>query len=205
MTPRPSLDPLRRLLRQERDDAWAVRLLRRIVFGIAGAYTLFMLASTSMASFITMAVLLVLAVLMWLLRRRGQLLLGLASTVFTAAMTGYLAAAGDIARGSSGGLLSGQAVFGYWALGGMALLGAWMLKRPRGRRGVTTVLADVLLVGASGVGMLAPLYGVPLGFLGVVGVLMLRSRTFSSVNRREPRLERRGLRRMVAAADTDAR
>ncbi|MFD9378931.1 hypothetical protein ACFWBH_25930 [Streptomyces sp. NPDC059999] len=205
MTPRPSLDPLRRLLRQERDDAWAVRLLRRIVFGIAGAYTLFMLASTSMASFITMAVLLVLAVLMWLLRRRGQLLLGLASTVFTAAMTGYLAAAGDIARGSSGGLLSGQAVFGYWALGGMALLGAWMLKRPRGRRGVTTVLADVLLVGASGVGMLAPLYGVPLGFLGVVGVLMLRSRTFSCVNRREPRLERRGLRRMVAAADTDAR
>ncbi|MET9605172.1 hypothetical protein ABZZ17_08895 [Streptomyces sp. NPDC006512] len=205
MTPRPSLGPLRRLLRQERDDAWAVRLLRRIVFGIAGAYTLFVLASTSMASFITMAVVLVLAVLVWLLRRRGQLLLGLASTVVTAAVTGYLAAAGDIARGSSGGLLSGQAVFGYWALGGMALLGAWMLKQPRGRRGVTTVLADVLLVGASGVGMLAPLYGVPLGFLGVVGVLMLRSRTFSRVYRREPRLERRGLRRMAAAADTDAR
>ncbi|MFF5701868.1 hypothetical protein ACFY7H_05135 [Streptomyces sp. NPDC012794] len=205
MTPRPSLDSFRRLLRQERDDAWAVRLLRRIVFGIAGAYTLFMLASTSMASFITMAALLALAALVWLLRRRGQLLLGLASTIVTAAMTGYLAAAGDIARGSSGGLLSGQAVFGYWALGGMALLGAWMLKRPRGRRGVTVVLADVLLVGASGVGMVAPLYGVPLGFLGVVGVLMLRSGTFSGVNRREPRLERRGLRRIAAAADTDAR
>lgn len=205
MPPRPSLDSLRRLLRQERDDAWAVRLLRRIVFGVAGAYTLFILASSSMAAFLTMSVLLALGVGVWLLRRRGQLLLGLASTVVTAAMTGYLAAAGDMARGSSGGLLSGQAVFGYWALGGMALLGAWMLKRPRGRRGVTVVLADVLLLGASGVGMLAPLYGVPLGFLCVVGVLTVRSGTFPAVNRREPRVGRRGLRRIAAAADTDAR
>lgn len=205
MTPRPSLDSLRRLLRQERDDAWAVRLLRRIVFAIAGAYTLFVLASSSMASFITMSVLLALGVGVWLLRRRGQLLLALASTAVTAAMTGYLAAAGDIARGSAGGLISGQAVFGYWALGAMALLGAWMLKQPRGRRGITVVLADVLLIGASGVGMLAPLFGVPLGFLCVVGVLAVRSGTFPTVKRREQRVKRRGLRRVAAAADTDAR
>ncbi|MFJ8161631.1 hypothetical protein ACIRBY_11905 [Streptomyces sp. NPDC096136] len=205
MTPRPTLDSVRRLLRQERDDAWAVRMLPRLVLGLAAAYTLFVLASTGMASFITVCALLVLAGILWLLRRRGQLLLALGSTAVTAAMTGYLAAAGDIARGSAGGLLSGQAVFGYWALGGMALLGAWMLKRPRGRRGVTVVLADLLLIGASGVGMLAPLFGVPLGFLGVVGVLTARSKFASPVSGREQRVRRRVFRRSVAAADTEAR
>ncbi|MFF4328254.1 hypothetical protein ACFYZT_17255 [Streptomyces sp. NPDC001591] len=205
MTPRPSLDPVRRLLRQERDDAWAVRLLPRVVLGLAGVYTLFVLASSGMASFITVCVLLTLAGILWLLRRRGQLLIALGSTVVTAAMTGYLAAAGDIARGSAGGLLSGQAVFGYWALGGMALLGAWMIKRPRGRRGVTVVLADVLLIGASAVGMFAPLFGVPLGFLCTVGVLAARSRRIAGGGDGGRGGKRRGLRQVVAAADTDAR
>ncbi|MEU3469827.1 hypothetical protein ABZ716_18190 [Streptomyces sp. NPDC006687] len=205
MTPRPSLDPVRRLLRQERDDAWAVRLLPRVVLGLAGVYTLFVLASSGMASFITVCVLLTLAGILWLLRRRGQLLIALGSTVVTAAMTGYLAAAGDIARGSAGGLLSGQAVFGYWALGGMALLGAWMIKRPRGRRGVTVVLADVLLIGASAVGMFAPLFGVTLGFLCTVGVLAARSRRIAGGGEGGRGGKRRGLRQVVAAADTDAR
>lgn len=205
MTPRPTLDSVRRLLRQERDDAWAVRMLPRVVLGLAGVYTLFVLASTGMASFITVCVLIALVGILWLLRRRGQLLLALGSTAVTAAMTGYLAAAGDIARGSAGGLLSGQAVFGYWALGGMALLGAWMLKRPRGRRGVTVVLADVLLIGASGVGMLAPMFGVPLGFLCVVGVLAARSGFTAAVNGREQRVKRWGFRRSVAGSDTEAR
>ncbi|GAA0323657.1 hypothetical protein GCM10010302_73520 [Streptomyces polychromogenes] len=205
MTPRPTLDSLRRLLRQERDDAWAVRLLPRLVLGLAAAYTVFVLASAGMASFITVCVLIAFAGGVWLLRRRGQLLLALGSTVVTAAMTGYLAAAGDIARGSAGGLLSGQAVFGYWALGGMALLGAWMLKRPRGRRGVTVVLADVLLIGASGVGMLAPAWGVPLGFLCVVGVLAVRGGSFHRVSKRERGVRSRVFRRFMSAADTDAR
>ncbi|MFF4578274.1 hypothetical protein ACFY15_07740 [Streptomyces sp. NPDC001373] len=205
MTPRPTLESVRRLLRQERDDAWAVRMLPRLVLGLAAAYTLFVLASSGMAEFIAVCSVLVLAGILWLLRRRGQLLLALGSTAVTAAMTGYLAAAGDIARGSAGGLLSGQAVFGYWALGGMALLGAWMLKRPRGRRGVTVVLADLLLVGASGVGMLAPLFGVPLGFLCVVGVLTARSKFASPVSGREQRVRRRGSRRSAAVAETEAR
>ncbi|MFJ3881335.1 hypothetical protein ACIPW5_28290 [Streptomyces sp. NPDC090077] len=205
MPSRPSPGSLRRLLRQERDDAWAVRLLRRIVLGTAGAYTLFLLASSSMASFITMSMLSALAVGVWLLRRRGQLLLALASTVVTTAMTGYLAAAGDIARGSAGGLLSGQAVFGYWALGGMALLGAWMLKQPRGRRGVTVVLADVLLIGASGVGMLAPLFGVPIGFLCVVGTLVARSRRIARVSGSERNVGRRGIFRFMTATARDVR
>ncbi|WP_405448486.1 hypothetical protein [Streptomyces erythrochromogenes] len=201
MTSRPSLEPLRRLLRQERDDAWAVRLLRRIVLGIAGAYTLYTLASVGRAAFVMVCGLLVLALTVWLLRRRGQLLLALVSTVVTAAMTGYLAAVGDIARGSGGGLLSGQAVLGYWALGGMALLGAWMVKQPRGRRGVTVVLADVLLVGASGVGMMAPLLGVPLGFLCVAGVLTIRSGTFHSVKKSERSVKRPEVRTVAVAAD----
>ncbi|MDX6760504.1 MULTISPECIES: hypothetical protein [Streptomyces] len=205
MTSRPSLEALRRLLRQERDDAWAVRMFRRIVLGIAGAYTLFTLASAGKGAFAMVCGLLFLAVTVWMLRRRGQLLLGLASTVVTAAMTGYLAAVGDIARGSASGLLSGQAVLGYWALGGMALLGAWMLKQPRGRRGVTVVLADVLLICASGVGMLAPLFGVPLGFMCVAGVLTLRSGTFRSVKRCERAAKGREVRRLLAAAETDGR
>ncbi|MEV7541345.1 hypothetical protein [Streptomyces sp. NPDC089915] len=205
MIPRPTLESVRRLLRQERDDAWAVRMLPRLVLGLAGGYTLFVLASAGMAEFITVCAVLALGGVLWLLRRRGQLLLALGSTVVTAGMTGYLAAAGDIARGSAGGLLSGQAVFGYWALGGMALLGAWMLKRPRGRRGVTVVLADVLLIGASGVGMLAPAFGVPLGFLCVVGVLAVRSGTVPGVSKRERSVRSRGLRRFMSAADTDAR
>ncbi|RPF41323.1 hypothetical protein EDD96_5120 [Streptomyces sp. Ag109_G2-6] len=205
MTPRPSLDSVRRLLRQERDDAWAVRMLPRLVLGLAAAYTLFVLASTGMASFIAVCALIVLAGILWLLRRRGQLLLALGSTAVTAAMTGYLAAAGDIARGSAGGLLSGQAVFGYWALSGMALLGAWMLKRPRGRRGVTVVLADGLLIAAAGVGMFAPLFGVPLGFLCTVGTLALRSRRAGGVSGSERGTKRRNLRRVMAVADTDAR
>ncbi|WP_030845593.1 hypothetical protein [Streptomyces sp. NRRL F-4474] len=205
MTSRPSLEALRRLLRQERDDAWAVRMFRRIVLGIAGAYTLSTLASAGKGAFAVVCGLLFLAVAVWMLRRRGQLLLGLASTVVTAAITGYLAAVGDIARGSASGLLSGQAVLGYWALGGMALLGAWMLKQPRGRRGVTVVLADVLLICASGVGMLAPLFGVPVGFMCVAGVLTLRSGTFRSVKRCERAVKSQEVRRLLAAAETDGR
>ncbi|MFD8885289.1 hypothetical protein ACFV0H_22620 [Streptomyces erythrochromogenes] len=205
MTSRPSPESLRRLLRQERDDAWAVRLLRRIVLGIAGAYTLFTFASAGRAAFVTVCGLLVLAVILWMLRRRGQLLLALVSTVVTAAMTGYLAAVGDIARGTAGGLLSGQAVLGYWVLGAMALLGAWMLRQPRGRRGVTVVLADVTLIGASVVGMLAPFLGVPLGFLGVVGVLTVRSGTFHSVKKSERRVKRPEVRRVAVAADRGGR
>lgn len=170
----PAGSPVRRLLRQDKNDPWAVRLLPRIVFGLAAAYTLVALASQSGSSFVTVCVLLVLAALVRLLRRRAQLLLALASTTIATALTGYLSAAGDAARWSSGLAVSGQAVFGYWALAGMALLGAWMVKDHPGRRGVTVVLADVILVIASAVGMFVPEAGVPVGFLGVVGVLAIR-------------------------------
>ncbi|MFD3945079.1 hypothetical protein [Streptomyces sp. NPDC058579] len=190
---------LRRLVRQEKSDDWAVRLLPKIVFGIAGAYTLFILASSSMSSLITICALLVLGLLVFLLRRRGQLLMALGSTVLTAAFAGYLAAVGDIARGMSSGLLSGQAVFGYWALAGMALLGAWVVKEHPGRRGVTVVLADVVLLVAAGVGTVVPPAAVPLGFVGIVGVLMLRGGGGAAVGR----LVRRVLRR-TTAPDSEA-
>ncbi|MCX4527019.1 MULTISPECIES: hypothetical protein [unclassified Streptomyces] len=205
MIPRPSLDSVRRFLRQERDDAWAVKLLRRIVFGLAGAYTLFMLASSSMASFVTVSGLLVLSAMLWLLRRRGQLLLALASTVVTVAMTGYLAAAGDMARGSASGMFSGQAVFGYWALAGMVLLGAWMVKEHPGRRGVTVVMGDMLLVVVSGVGMLLPPAAVPLGFLCTVGLLAARGGGLAVVRRRVGQVKGLRARRAASAADSDAR
>lgn len=214
MTPRPSrtasaLNALQRLVRQERDDDWAVRLLPRVVFGLAAAYTLFVLASAGMAAFIAVCAVLTLAGVLWLLRRRGQLLLALASTVVTAAMTGYLAAASDIARGSAGGLLSGQAVFGHWALAGMAFLGAWMVKEHPGRRGVTVVVADVLLVIAAGVGTVAPQATVPLGFLCCVGVLAARGGGIAAVQRRmrsrggRPQAKGLGIRRSASAAGPD--
>ncbi|MET9320870.1 hypothetical protein ABZX75_11890 [Streptomyces sp. NPDC003038] len=203
MTPRPSLDSVRRFLRQERDDAWAVRLLRRIVFGLAGGYTIFALASTSMSSFVTIFAMLVLAALLWLLRRRGQLLLALASTIVTAAVAGYFAAAAEIATGGASGLLSGQAVFGYWALAAMALLGTWMVKDHPGRRGVTVVIADLVLLVTSGVGTVLPAASVPLGFLGLILVLAARGGGIASARRRTRWLKRRFVRRAVSTADTN--
>lgn len=196
----PVGSPLRRLLRQDKNDPWAVRLLPRIVFGLAAAYTLFALASQSGSSFVTVCVLLVLAALVWLLRRRVQLLLALASTTLAAALTGYLSAAGDAARWSSGLAVSGQAVFGYWALAGMALLGTWMVKEHPGRRGVTVVLADVILVIASAVGMFVPEAGVPVGFLGVIGVLAVRGGGAKAMAGRISPLFSRLLRRKNARA-----
>ncbi|MEV7519499.1 hypothetical protein [Streptomyces sp. NPDC091371] len=202
MTPRPSLDSLRRFLRQERDDDWAVRLLRRIVFGLAAAYTVFALAATSMSSFITVCALLVLGVLLWLMRRRGQLLLALASTLVTAGVAGFFASAAEIAGGAASGMFSGQGVFGYWALSLMALLGAWIPKAHPGRRGLTVVLADVVLLVTSSVGTVVPAASVPLGFLGLTLVLAARGGGFAAVRRLGGRLKRRA-RRPVAAADTD--
>ncbi|MFG2644524.1 hypothetical protein ACGFYP_26555 [Streptomyces sp. NPDC048370] len=187
---------LRRLVRQEKSDAWAVKLLPRVVLGIAGAYTLFILASSSMSSLITISALIVLGLVVFLLRRRGQLLLAVGSTVVTAAFAGYLAAVGDIARGTSSGLLSGQAVFGYWALAGMALLGAWVVKEHPGRRGVTVVFADVVILLVAAVGTVVPAAAVPLGFAGIVAVLMLRGGGGAAAGR----LVRRVLRRSTPDA-----
>ncbi|MEU6313474.1 hypothetical protein [Streptomyces sp. NPDC047014] len=202
MISRPSRESVLRFLRQERDDAWAVRLLRRIVFAVAGAYTLFALASTSMASFVTVSGLVVLAVLLWLMRRRGQLLLALASTLVTAAVAGYFGAAGEIAGGSASGMLSGQAVFGYWALSAMALLGAWIPKNHPGRRGVTVVIADMLLVVASAAGTVLPGASVAMGFVGLAVVLVARGGGIAAVRRRFGRAGRES-RRTVPGAETD--
>ncbi|MFF7359061.1 hypothetical protein ACFZA1_41680 [Streptomyces filipinensis] len=183
-----SQDAVRRFLRQDKNDAWAVRLLPRVVFGLAAAYTLFAIAAQSGSSFVTVTTLLVLGAVVWLLRRRGQLLLALGSTILTAAAVGYLSAAGENARGTASAVLTGQAVFGYWALAGMALLGAWMVKEHPGRRGVTVVLADVILVIASVIGMFAPEFGVPTGFLGLLAVLALRGGTAKALLTRLKRL-----------------
>ncbi|MFE0600783.1 hypothetical protein ACFW2T_26270 [Streptomyces sp. NPDC058892] len=199
---RPFRDSVRRFLRQERDDAWAVRLLRRLVFGVAGVYTLFALASTSMASFVTVSGLVVLAGLLWLMRRRGQLLLALASTLVTAALAGYFGAAGEIAGGSANGVLGGQAVFGYWALSLMALLGAWIPRIHPGRRGVTVVLADMVLVVTSAVGTVVPVASVPMGFAGLALVLVARGGGLAALRRRTGSW-RRFSRRRVPAVDTD--
>ncbi|MFF5934585.1 hypothetical protein [Streptomyces sp. NPDC012508] len=190
---------VRRLVRQEKSDAWAVRLLPRLVLGLAGAYTLFILASSSMSSFITICALLVLGLLAFLLRRRGQFLLAVGSTVLTAAFAGYLAAVADITRGIPAGWASGQAVFGYWAIAGMALLGAWMVKDHPGRRGLTVVLADVVLLAAAGVGTVAPPAAVPLGFAGVVAVLMVRGGGAAALRRVARRATRRVSRRAKGA------
>ncbi|MEU3612940.1 hypothetical protein ABZ725_11625 [Streptomyces sp. NPDC006872] len=179
---------LRRLLHQDENDPWAVKLLPRVVFGLAAAYTLFAIASESGSSFITVCALVVLGAVVWLLRRRGQLLLGLGSTILSAAFTGLFSAVGDSARMSTSATVTGQAAFGYWALAGMALLGAWMVKDHPGRRGVTVVLADVILVIASVVGMFLPEAGVPLGFLGVIGVLALRGNSANAVVARTRRV-----------------
>lgn len=198
-----SLVPVRRLLRQDGHDTWAVRLLPRVVFGLAAAYTLFLLASTGMSSFITVCAVLALAASCWLLRRRGQLLLALASTTITAAVTGYLAAVGDIARGTASGLLSGQAVFGYWALAGMTLFGAWMVREHPGRRGFTVVIGDCVLVAASGAGTLLPAASIPLGFLGVVAVLAVRGGGAAAVRRRMSRTRTLPARASTAATDRE--
>ncbi|MEU7034236.1 hypothetical protein ABZ958_11200 [Streptomyces sp. NPDC046237] len=190
---------VRRLVRQEKSDAWAVRLLPRLVLGLAGAYTLFILASSSMSSFVTICALLVLGLLVFLLRRRGQFLLAVGSTVLTAAFAGYLAAVADIARGIPAGWASGQAVFGYWAIAGMALLGAWMVKDHPGRRGLTVVIADVVLLAAAGVGTVAPQAAVPLGFAGVVAVLMVRGGGAAALRRVARRATRRVSRRAKGA------
>ncbi|MGW2204017.1 hypothetical protein [Streptomyces sp. NPDC001774] len=190
---------VRRLVRQEKSDAWAVRLLPRLVFGVAAAYTLFILASSSMSSFITICALLVLGLLVFLLRKRGQLLLAIGSTVLTAAFAGYLAAVADIARGIPAGWASGQAVFGHWAIAGMALLGAWMVKDHPGRRGLTVVIADVVLLVAAGVGTVAPPAAVPLGFAGVVAVLMVRGGGAAALRRVARRAVRRVSRRAKGA------
>ncbi|MFF3847091.1 hypothetical protein [Streptomyces sp. NPDC002328] len=175
---------VRRLLHQDKSDPWATRLLPRLVFALAAAYTLFAIASQSGSSFVTVCVLLALGGVLWLLRHRAQLLLALGATVLTAAFTGYFSAVGDSARMSTSTVVTGQAAFGYWALAGMALLGAWMVKQHPGRRGVTVCLADVILVIASAVGMFVPEAGVPLGFLGVLGVLAARGNGAKAVSTR---------------------
>ncbi|WP_149825791.1 hypothetical protein [Streptomyces tailanensis] len=170
----PAPSRLRRLLHQDKTDPWAVRMLPRIVFGLAAAYTLFAIASQSGSAFVMVCVLLLLGGVVWLLRRRTQLLLALASTILALAFTGYFSAVGDAARMNTSAAVTGTAAFGYWALAGMALLGAWMVKEHPGRRGVTVVLGDVILAIASIVGMFVPDAGVPLGFVGVLGVLAVR-------------------------------
>ncbi|MFF1624827.1 hypothetical protein ACFVXA_35265 [Streptomyces sp. NPDC058246] len=179
----PRLARVGRVLRQDPADPWAVKLLPRVVLGLAAAYTLFSIAASSGSSFVTVCVLLMLGLLVWLLRRRGQLLLALASTTVTAALTGYFAAVGDAARWGAGLAVSGTAVFGYWALAGMALLGPWMVKEHPGRRGVTVLVVDVILVIASCVGMFLPEAGVPVGFLGVIGVLAARGGALTTAHR----------------------
>ncbi|WP_234379879.1 hypothetical protein [Streptomyces caniscabiei] len=177
-----------RLLHQDKNDPWAVRLLPRIVFGLAAAYTLFAIASQSGAAFVMVGVVLLLAGVIWLLRRRTQLLLALASTILAAAFTGYFSAAGESARMTTSAAVTGTAAFGYWAVAGMALLGAWMVKEHPGRRGVTVVLADVILVIGSVVGMFAPEAGVPIGFVGVLGVLAVRGASAKAMTARARRL-----------------
>jgi hypothetical protein len=175
---------LRRLLHQDKNDPWAVRILPRIVFGLAAAYTLFSIASQSGSSFVMVCALLLLGGAVWLLRRRTQLLLALASTILTAAFTGYFSAAGESARMTTSAAVTGTAAFGYWALTGMALLGAWMVKEHPGRRGVTVVIADVILVMGSVVAMFVPEAGVPIGFVGVLGVLAVRGATAKTLTAR---------------------
>ncbi|MFD5556228.1 hypothetical protein ACFWIA_20600 [Streptomyces sp. NPDC127068] len=167
---------LRRIVRQDRNDAWAVRLLPRVAFGFAAAYTLFALASSSGSSFVAICGLLALGLVIWFMRRRRQLLLALTSTLLTAGLTGYFAAAGEAARWGTSAIVSGEAVFGYWALAGMALLGAWIPKGHRGGRGITVVGADLIIAVASGVGMVWPEAGVPIAFVGVTLVLIFRGR-----------------------------
>ncbi|MDX3065029.1 hypothetical protein PV518_23110 [Streptomyces sp. ND04-05B] len=175
---------LRRFVRQDRNDAWAVRLLPRIAFGFAAAYTLFALASSSGSSFVAVCGLLTLGLVVRLLRRRRQLLLGLTSTLLTAGLTSYFATAGEAARWGTSPVVSGEAVFGYWALAGMALLGAWIPKNHPGGRGVTVVGADLIIAIASGVGMVWPEAGVPLGFVGVSAFLTLRGGSAAAVRSR---------------------
>ncbi|WP_327184215.1 hypothetical protein [Streptomyces sp. NBC_01334] len=179
----PALPLLRRFLRQEKSDAWAVRLLPRIVFGVAALYTVITLASQNGSSFFAVVAALLLGLALWLLRRRTQLLLAMGVSILAIAFTGYFSAVGDAARTSedAGATVTGTAAFGYWALAGMALLGAWMVKEHPGRRGITVVLADVILVIASVVGMFLPEAGVPLGFLGVIGVLAMRGSSAKAV------------------------
>ncbi|WP_326579842.1 hypothetical protein OG889_19955 [Streptomyces sp. NBC_00481] len=184
---KPPADPLprlRRLLHQDKNDPWAVRLLPRIVFGLAAAYTLFSIASQSGSSFVMVCALLVLGGAVWLLRRRTQLLLALASTILATAFTGYFSAVGESARMTTSTAVTGTAAFGYWALTGMALLGAWMVKEHPGRRGVTVVIADVILVIGSLIGMFVPEAGVPIGFLGVFAVLAVRGSGAKAVRAR---------------------
>ncbi|MFF1445496.1 hypothetical protein [Streptomyces sp. NPDC058295] len=179
----PALPLLRRFLRQEKSDAWAVRLLPRVVFGVAALYTVITLASQSGSSFFAVVTALLLGLALWLLRHRTQLLLAIGVSILAIAFTGYFSAVGDAARTSedAGATVTGAAAFGYWALAGMALLGAWMVKEHPGRRGITVVLADVILVIASVVGMFLPEAGVPLGFLGVLGVLAMRGSSVKAV------------------------
>ncbi|MGW1779289.1 hypothetical protein ACWCQQ_09110 [Streptomyces sp. NPDC002143] len=188
--PTPALPLLRRFLRQEKEDAWAIRLLPRVVFGAAALYTVFTLASQSRSSFVAVCAVLLLGATLWLLRRRTQLLMAIGTSILAIAFTGYFSAIGDAARTSedASATVTGQAAFGYWALAGMALLGAWMVKDHPGRRGVTVVLADVILVIASVVGMFLPEAGVPLGFLGVIGVLALRGNSANAVVARARRV-----------------
>ncbi|UUU23832.1 hypothetical protein [Streptomyces sp. DSM 40750] len=182
--PASPLPGLRRLLHQDKNDPWAVRLLPRIVFGLAAAYTLFSIASQSGSSFVMVCALLILGGAIWLLRRRTQLLLALASTILAAAFTGYFSAVGDSARMTTSAAVTGTAAFGYWALVGMALLGAWMVKEHPGRRGVTVVIADVILVIGSLVSMFVPEAGVPIGFVGVIAVLAVRGSGAKAVRAR---------------------
>ncbi|MCX5369118.1 hypothetical protein OG613_24520 [Streptomyces sp. NBC_00015] len=201
----PALPLLRRFLRQEKSDAWAVRLLPRIVFGVAALYTVITLASQSGSAFFAVVTALLLGLALWLLRRRTQLLLAIGVSILAIAFTGYFSAVGDAARTNedAGATVTGAAAFGYWALAGMALLGAWMVKEHPGRRGITVVLADVILVIASVVGMFLPEAGVPLGFLGMLGVLAMRGSSAKAVaGRARQALDR--LRRHKASDPSDS-
>ncbi|MFE6779048.1 hypothetical protein [Streptomyces sp. NPDC057702] len=181
-----------RVLRQDRGDDFARRMLPRVVFGLAGAYTLIQFAASSGGAFLVTCVIIALGLVAWWLRKRRQLALALISTVVTVACTGVLSQGLDVARRVPEGAAGGQAVFGFWALAGMALLGAWIPQRQSGGRGVTVVIVDVFLLLAAFLGAWLPGVAVWCGFIAVVLVLLVRSRP----ERANVELARRLLRRL---------
>ncbi|MBH5336133.1 hypothetical protein IHE55_15610 [Streptomyces pactum] len=165
-----------RVIRQDRGDDFAVRMLPRVVLGLAAVYTLVQFAASSGGAFIVTCAGLVLGLVAWWLRKRKQLALALVSTTVTVASTGVLVQGLDRAQGLSESAAGSQAVFGFWALAGMAILGAWIPKQQSGGRGMTVLIADVCLLLTAFAGAWVPDGAVWFGFLSVVVVLLLRSR-----------------------------
>ena len=176
------------------------RLLARAPYGFVAALSAYFIARvmvSSGAAFATVAILALAAGAAWWGNRHRALALGCASTAAACMFANILVPQLGHDRGLPLALAAGYAP-AYWALDLAALLGAWMIRRHRGNRGVTVLAADAAITAASLLSGYSENAAAAAGFAAMLGVLALRGGAGSALRYRRARL-RSGITARAAA------